>query len=192
MKKRLIIVFSIIIVMLILVGAMFIFNKQTNKNIKLENANDIKNMIQTIYSDLTSILPSSLETQEINLNDDNMVSSYTGLKNSENIETLVVSEPLMSSQAYSLVVIKLKNGTNVEATKQEIYNNINMNKWICVSAEKLYITNYNNIIFAIMASEDWAKPIYNSFKTYVENNIGKELEKSENAEYELAPEIILQ
>ena len=60
-----------------------------------------------------------------------------------------------------------------------MYDNIRMDKWICVSAEKLYITNYDNIIFAIMSSDDWATPVYNSFKNYVDNNIGKELTKSE-------------
>ena len=33
--------------------------------------------------------------------------------------------------------------------------------------------------FTIMSSDDWATPVYNSFKNYVDNNIGKELTKSE-------------
>ena len=38
----------------------------------------------------------------------------------------------------------------VEDIKKKMYDNIRMDKWICVSAEKLYITNYDNIIFAII------------------------------------------
>ena len=48
-----------------------------------------------------------------------------------------------------------------------------MNKWICVSAEKFYITNHNNVIFYVMSYEDWAKPVYDSFKKYVNNEVGK-------------------
>ena len=59
-------------------------------------------------------------------------------------------------------------------------DNINMNKWICVSAEKLYITNNGNVIFLVMSSEEIAKPVYENFKKYVNNEIGKELETENN------------
>ena len=64
-----------------------------------------------------------------------------------------------------------------------------MNKWICVSAEKVYVTNSGNVIFMVMSDEEWAKLVYDSFKEQVENKIGKELEKSEDTDYELPPEI---
>ena len=61
---------------------------------------------------------------------------------------------------------------------------------ICVSAEQLYITNSGNLIFSVMADKDIAKAVYNDFKKYVNNNIGKELEKSNNEEnIELPPEM---
>ena len=66
-----------------------------------------------------------------------------------------------------------------------------MSKWICVSAEKLYITNYNNIVFYVMSDEDWAQPVYTAFKTYVNNKNGSELEKSENLDYELPDEMLV-
>ena len=64
-----------------------------------------------------------------------------------------------------------------------------MRKWICVSAEQLYITNNGNLIFLVMSSDDWAKPVYENFKKYVNNEIGKELQKKSNEEdIELPPE----
>ena len=96
----------------------------------------------------------------------------------------------MNAQAYSLVVLKVKDTSKIESMKQEMYDNINMAKWICVSAEKLYITNSNDIIFMVMASDDWANPVYNSFKKYVNNNIGKELTKTESGSTDLPDEII--
>ena len=66
-----------------------------------------------------------------------------------------------------------------------------MNIWICVSADKLYVTNYNDVIFFVMSTEEWAKPVFESFKSYVgEKNVGKVLEKSQDFEdIELPPEI---
>ena len=72
--------------------------------------------------------------------------------------------------------------------KEEILNNVDMRKWICVSAEKLYVTNHNNIIFFVMSDEDWATVTYNSFKEYVGNEIGKELQKSGEEDIELPEE----
>lgn len=189
MKKSSIII--LVVVILAIIAGVVVY-MVTNKNTTSSSSIDLKAMVDTIYNDANVELP-SLETRKIDLaNNSDMVSSYTFLSNNDSVEELVVSEPLMSSQAYSLVALKLKNNANVEQVKQEIYDNVNMRKWICVSAEKLYITNHNNVIFYVMASEDWAKPVYDSFKKYVNNEVGKELEKSENSDYELPPEMIVQ
>ena len=86
--------------------------------------------------------------------------------------------------------IKVKDNVDVEKVKTEIYDNIDMRRWICVSAGKLYITNNGNVIFLVMADENWAKPVYDEFKTYVNNSIGKELEKTnDEGSIELPPEM---
>ena len=79
----------------------------------------------------------------------------------------------------------------MKVLNREMLDNLNMNKWICVSAEKLYITSYNNIIFAVMSDEDWAKPVYEGFKKYVNNKNGKELEKTAEEDIELPDEMLI-
>ena len=150
----------------------------------------MKKMINTVYSKLGDQLP-SLETSTISSSDINQVKTYTGLQSTDNIEKIVVSEPLMSAQAYLLATVKVKDGADIEKMKQEMLNNLDMRKWICVSAEKLYITNHENTIFMIMSSAEWADPVYNAFKEYVDNKIGKELTKTEEEEIELPPEMIV-
>ena len=147
-------------------------------------------MINAVYSKLGDQLP-SLETSTISSSDINQVKTYTGLQSTDNIEKIVVSEPLMSAQAYLLATVKVKDGADIEKMKQEMLNNLDMRKWICVSAEKLYITNHENTIFMIMSSAEWADPVYNAFKEYVDNKIGKELTKTEEEEIELPPEMIV-
>lgn len=193
MKKQTITIIIIaVIILAVILGAILIINKNKgDEGGKIETVGQMKEMFKTIYSKLGEELP-NLETQEISVEDETQVKAYTGLKSNKNIEKIVASEPLMSSQAYSAVTVKVKSGANIEEIKKEMLENINMSKWICVSAEKMYITNNGNTIFMVMSSEDWAKPVYNEFKEYVGNNIGKELEKAEEENINLPPQMIVQ
>lgn len=185
MKKKnlLYIIVSVIIVLLFVL--FIIINSNKNKS-DIKTTADMKNMIESIYKSSNVDLP-SLSTEVLDLKNANEVTNYTGIKNLDNVESVVVSLPLMNAQAYALAVVKVKDGANIENIKQEMYDNINMNLWICVSADKLYITNNGNVIFMVMSSEDWAKPVYDGFKNYVNNNIGKELEKTNSGGGELPP-----
>ena len=143
--------------------------------------NDINDVINTINKNNKNVLP-ELETMKVDIKNIDEVTSYTGLKTNDGIESIVVSEPLITAQAYSVAIVKVKDNADVEKIKQEMLDNIEMRRWICVSAEQLYITNSGNVIFSVMADKDVAKAVYNDFKKYVNNNIGKELEKSNDEE----------
>lgn len=69
---------------------------------------NMKKMFDTIYADLKDQLPDSLTTQEIDVKDGEQVAEYTGLVSTKNVEKLLVSEPMISSQAYSAVALKVK------------------------------------------------------------------------------------
>lgn len=184
MKKSIIGIVAVVIIAVIIIGAIFIFSKNkeekpsTQSGVKIQTAQEMEKVINDINTKLGENLP-SLETREIDLTDEYAFTSTTGLKSNENVEAVVASEPFMSSQAYSAVMIKAKENANIEEMKQEILNNIDMRKWICVSAEKLWVTNYNDIIFFVMSSEEWGKPVYDEFKQAVGGTVGKELEKAE-------------
>ena len=193
MKKQTIITLVIIAIVVALVVAIWAAvangKKTSGEGTKVETVAQIKEMFNSIYTKLKNELP-SLETQKIDVSDSTQVNAYTGLKSNENVEAIVVSEPLMSSQAYSAVAVKVKAGANIESMKQEMLDNVDMAKWICVSASNLYITNSGNTIFMVMSYDDWAKPVYDAFKEYVNNKIGKELNKvSDEANIELPPEM---
>ncbi len=193
MKKQTMITIIVIAIIAIIaiVGVVIVKNNNNTTNggtsVKIESEKDMKSMLKSIYSKNKDVLP-ELETEEIDVSNSDLVTSYTGIQSTGNVESLVVLEPLMSSQAYSAVALKVKSNANIETVKEEILNNVDMRKWICVSAEKLYVTNYNNIIFFVMSDEDWATATYNSFKEYVGNEIGKELQKSGEEDIELPEE----
>ena len=176
MKDKKTIIICISIAFVLILALVFVIGKTGKQTLVLNTKSDVKKMINELYKENKSTLP-SLEIYDVK---DEEINYYTGLTDTKNVDFVVASEPLMSSQAYSLVVLKVKDVSKIESMKQEIYDNINMAKWICVSADELLITNYNDIIFVVMASSDWAEPVYNSFKKYVNNNIGKELTKENN------------
>ena len=182
-NKKNIIIGYLIGGLVILAGVIFVLtsNKESKTNETLQTAGDIKKMLETIYKNLADELP-ELTTEEINLKESELVESLTGLKSTDDINTLIVSEPVMGSQALEVAVIKTKEKTDNEAMMQNIKDNVDMSRWICVSAEKLYIVNSGDVIFMVMADSDWAKSIYDEFVKYMDNKVGKTLEKGATLE----------
>ena len=188
MKKQNIFIIGLILLAVISFIIFILVSGSGNKG-SVETPKDINDIINTINKNNKNVLP-ELETMKVDIKNIDEVTSYTGLKTNDGIESIVVSEPLITSQAYSVAIVKVKDNADVEKIKQDMLDNIDMRRWICVSAEQLYITNSGNVIFSVMADKDVAKAVYNDFKKYVNNNIGKELEKSNNEEnIELPPEM---
>ena len=179
-NKKNIIIGCLIGGLVILAGVIFVLtsNKESKTNETLQTAGDIKKMLKTIYKNLANELP-ELTTEEINLKESELVESLTGLKITDDINTLVVSEPVMGSQALEVAVIKTKEKADITSMMQNIKDNVNMRRWICVSAEKLYIVNSGDVIFMVMGDNDWAKSIYDEFVKYMDNKVGETLEKGD-------------
>lgn len=188
MKKQNIFIIGMILLAVISFIIFILVSGSGNKG-NVETQKNINDIINTINKNNKDVLP-ELETMKVDIKNIDEVTSYTGLKTNDGIESIVVSVPLITAQAYSVAIVKVKDSADVEKIKQEMLDNIDMRRWICVSAEQLYITNCGNVIFSVMADKDIAKAVYNDFKKYVNNNIGKELEKSNNEEnIELPPEM---
>ena len=188
MKKQNIFIIGLVL-LAVISFIIFILVSGSGKKGSVETPKDINDIINTINKNNKDVLP-ELETMKVDIKNIDEVTSYTGLKTNDGIESIVVSVPLITAQAYSVAIVKVKDNADVEKIKQEMLDNIDMGRWICVSAEQLYITNSGNVIFSVMADKDIAETVYNDFKKYVNNNIGKELEKSNNEEnIELPPEM---
>lgn len=188
MKKQNILIIGLILLAVISFIIFILVSGSHNKG-NHETSKDINNIINTINKNNKDLLP-ELETMKIDVKNIDEVTSYTGLKTNDDIESITVSVPMITAQAYSVAIVKVKDSADVEKIKQEMLDNIDMRRWICVSAEQLYITNSGNLIFSVMADKDIAEAVYNDFKKYVNNNIGKELEKSNDEEdIELPPEM---
>ena len=76
----------------------------------------------------------------------------------------IASEPLIGSIAHSVVVLRVADGVDIEKAKQEIKDNVNPAKWICVEAEKVIVDSKDDVIILIMTANDTADKILNNFK----------------------------
>ena len=162
-------------------------NSKPKTNLKsIQSADDLSALIDEVYKDQEGLLP-SLNTQIIDAADADSVKYVTGLENGNDLQYIAVSEPMMSSQAYSFILAKVKDGVDANSIAKSMTEQINTNKWICVSAEKLYATSSGDVVCLVMSSEKMAKPIYEKFKTLA-GTVGEEYEKTEE-EIELPPEM---
>ena len=179
-KKNIVIIAVVAIIALVIVAGIIFFvngNKDSKTNLKIESAEDLSNLVNEIYKGKEESLP-KLNTQIVDVSDANVVKSVTGLENGDKLKYLVVSEPMMSSQAYSLVLAQVKDKSEANNIAKMMLDNIDTRKWICVSAEKVYATNSGDVVCLVMSNEEWAKPVYESFKSFAKT-VGKEYTKEE-------------
>lgn len=188
MKNWVKIVLAIVILIAIIAVVVVAMNSKKGNATKLGeigSAKDLETIIEKVYEG-NEELP-GLQTQEVDITDNTMVQAFTGLESGKDLEYLVVSEPLMSSQAYSFVLAKVKDGVDANQVAKDMSEKIDTRKWICVSAEKLYATNSGNVVCLVMSNEEWAKPVYEKFKELA-GEVGKEYTKEEEPA-DLPPEM---
>lgn len=97
---------------------------------------DIDEMIETIYSTIPEeLMPMSLQSSALPTNDEATCEYVLGVGSLDGLEYAGVSEPMMTSSAYSLVVLKFDTNENAEKAVPILKENAPINKWICVQAD---------------------------------------------------------
>ena len=97
----------------------------------------------------------------IELTDDN-IENYLGTKDIDYEEALA-SESAVGSIAHSVVLIRMKDGADIEDAKKKIEESANPSKWVCVTADDVVVKNKGNLIILIMSSANNIEKIENSF-----------------------------
>ena len=125
-------------------------------------------IIDMIYGIKSVDLP--LGTMDIDLSDAEGAAYNTGITSLDLVESAASSESMMGSQAYSLVVVKVKDKKNTEKIANEMLNGINQSKWVCVTADDLRVAATDDVVVLIMVGSNFkdsvtAKEITDAFKT---------------------------
>ena len=106
-----------------------------------ENHAPIELMLGTIPVDVTNV-------------DD--LTYNTGLASGDKLVEAVRSETMMGSQAYSLVVVKVADAADAQAVADEMYDNIDQRKWICVEAGDKMVATYGDLVMLMMVDVEYA------------------------------------
>lgn len=117
------------------------------KQIDLESP--LETMLGAVYAGLgDSISTNRLAAEEITKEN---VKFYLGIENLD-FEEGIASEPMMTSVAHSVCLVKLKAGADVEAVKKEIAAKVNPYKWICagVEPENVRVESVGNLVLLVM------------------------------------------
>lgn len=179
MKKTIKIIIGVIVILLVvaIIAGVIVMNSKPKTNLEpVNSAEDLSALVDKIYEG-ENMQMQSLMTQVVETSDVDYVKTTTGLENADDIEYVVASDPMMTAQAYSLVLVKVKDGVDANSIAKTMNENVNARKWICVAAEKIYTTSSGNIVCLVMASDEIAKPVYEKFKTLA-GEIGQEYERT--------------
>lgn len=75
----------------------------------------------------------------------------------------IVSMPMMTSVAFQCVLLRV-DSDDVDTVKQQLKDNADLNKWICVSAETMLIESRGDVIFFVMGEEDIVYALNTAFQ----------------------------
>jgi len=94
-----------------------------------------------------------VETRAVDLADESWLRYNTGLElaDAEKVDAAVLSEPMTGSQAFSLVLVRLKDAADAEEIANKMLENIDPVKWVCVAADDERVIGCGDLVLFVMA-----------------------------------------
>lgn len=98
-------------------------------------------------------------TWALNIDDAEMIKSFTGLDDITKIVEASVTEPAMSAQAYSVILVKVADGVDAAAVADEMKAGIDPRKWVCVEADEIETVIVDNYVLLVMMASDLSETV---------------------------------
>ena len=122
----------------------------------------------------------SLDTVTLDLSDAGTVKFMAGLSSTDGIKEISVSEPMMGSQAYSMVLARVSDSANSASVAQTMKDNINPRKWICVEADDIKAASKGDLALFFMVDSEFAdtvtaSEIMDAFKSVCGGSLDSEI-----------------
>lgn len=116
---------------------------------------ELSGMVDKIYEAYPVELM-MLTTNAVDLNDASWCTYHTGLTTDQAalVDAAVYSESLTGSQAYSLVLLRVKDETNAQTIADAVLDNVQMNKWVCVMADKARVATFGDKVLFVMTNSE--------------------------------------
>jgi len=129
---------------------------------RIELEMSLEEIIQAIYDETGLDFPKTMTSE---LTKENMT-YMLGVDNFDFVEGLA-SEPMMTSQAHSVVLFTVEDGLDVEQIKKDIKENVDGRKWICVGVEDENILVENAGQYVILIMDNNSQALMDAFKEVV-------------------------
>ena len=118
---------------------------------------ELNDMVDEIYK-LQPVDLMGMETTAIDLTDESWYSYLAGLTadNVGKVDAAVISESMTGSQAYSLVLARVKDPADAKEIATSMEDNINLRKWVCVAADRARVVTFGDQLLFVMADSELA------------------------------------
>ena len=115
----------------------------------------MESVYSDVYTDVADDQKPMLENIKVSTDMKDNIPYYIGTEDIE-YEEILASEPMMSSIAHSVVLVRMKDGADIESAKQEILDTVDPRKWMCVEVpeEDIIVKNKGNLIILIMVADE--------------------------------------
>ena len=116
---------------------------------------ELSGMVDTLYA-AHPVELMMLTTNAVDLTDADWCKYHTGLDAdlAAKVDAAIVSESMTGSQAYSLVLARVKDPADAQAVADAMLENIQMNKWVCVMADKARVAVFGDKVLFVMSNTE--------------------------------------
>lgn len=113
---------------------------------------DLSAIIDSIYATVDPGI--MVSTSGVDLSQPSWVTYYTGLSDASDLDAAVASEAMIGSQAYSMVLVRVKDGVDATEVANAMAAGIDPRKWVCAAADDIQVGAAGNIALLIMVDSE--------------------------------------
>ena len=118
---------------------------------------ELAKMLEDIYAAQDPGL--AVSTVGIDTSDAAWFGYYTGLETADGIDAAVASEPMISAQAYSVVLLRAAEDADAAALAEQVLNSVDPVKWVCAQADDLRAVASGRYAMVVMMDSAFAQNI---------------------------------
>jgi hypothetical protein len=97
---------------------------------------------------------------------DDSFEAMMGLSTSEGITSGTTCGPMMTSVAFSCMVVTVEDAGKMDAVVKDFAANVNWNRWVCVSATQALVATKDQMVLCLASNDD----LYQQFAQAIENS----------------------
>ena len=134
-----------------------IVDDTTEETMPEADPSSLEGIINSIYAvNPVEFMTGSIPVDLTDTSDDGLwtLTSFTGLENADLINEAWVSEAMIGSIPYSLVLVRVTDAANAETVADAMKSGINQRKWICVEADDLKVTASGDVVMLVMIGSE--------------------------------------